>query len=148
MVCFASSFADLGFWPYVLFGVVACVGLVVIVFGGRRADLERRQRFHDRADLSIVDFVQACHTSRPIDFERASELLDCVAESLGISRGKLRPTDRIDVELAPVSGWELDDGVTLRIDLYMKRWQQRTGKELPSGLATIGDLVAACCGVE
>ncbi len=43
------------------------------------------------------------------DVEHAYSL---IADATGVPAGELRPTDRFDRELKPMSGWELDDSLS------------------------------------
>jgi hypothetical protein len=88
---------------------------------GRRADDVRRSRLADREDISVEEFKRRYYAAEKIEAPQLGVLLDEVAQALNVPRGKLRPTDRFRVELAPEKGWEADDGVGILAQLLAKR---------------------------
>lgn len=90
---------------------IAVVGLVSLLFwlGMRRERSTLADRFADRAAQDFDAFFQRHYAGR-LDRAKVEELLQHVAEELSLPAEKLLPSDRFDVELRPVNGWELDSG--------------------------------------
>ena len=111
---------SIGIQLVVLFIVIAAVS-AWLFRASRNADAVRAERFGDREDLSINEWQQRFYPDVGIDSARLGEALNDLACNLGIPAGKLRPTDKFDFELAPMSGWEPDDSVALLSSLIKRR---------------------------
>lgn len=76
---------------------------------GRRADQRRRQRLSSRESLDDAWTHYMDHEE--VSRESVDIVLKSVTKAIGVAPGKLAPTDRFGVELAPDRGWEYDDGL-------------------------------------
>lgn len=103
---------DILFQASVLVAILGIAALILFRYG-KRADDFRKARFSARDDISFDDFVGRYYKGEPLDHLRLRQALDEVARVIDVSPGRLRPTDRFDVELAPEKGWELDDGTAM-----------------------------------
>lgn len=128
-----------------LFAGIMVFSVFFIVTGGRRADLERQRRFSDRTELPLEVFIADCQGSQPLDAELVRQFLREIAESIGIPTGKLRATDRIDVELAPPKGWEIDDSIWPVLDEWEAHGRKRHGRKPEKQLTDLGEIVRWAC---
>jgi hypothetical protein len=86
------------------------IALAVLYWLGSRGARHRlARRFSNRPALDFNEFYQS-HYAGTLNRERIEELLAHVAQELSIPANKLLPSDRFDVELRPVRGWEFDSG--------------------------------------
>jgi len=69
-----------------------------------------KQLIHSRECLTPDAFYEAFYKESGIDKELVIELMEHVALELELPAGKLRPGDRLSVELAPERGNEFDSG--------------------------------------
>ena len=145
---FASSFRELGWWPLALFAVVRTVAVLVMVFGGRRADEERRKRFSGRSEITLEEFTSTCTEDKPLDHQLVSEFLQDMALAVGIPVGKLRPTDRFSGDLAPPKGWEIDDSIDPIIIRWMARGKKIHGAKPSKQLRDLNEFVCWACTRE
>ena len=76
---------------------------------------EKLKRFANREELTLDEIYLQFFASMNLPKESFLELWNEVADSLRLPRGKLRPGDRFDKELAPAKGWEYDDEIA---DVY------------------------------
>ena len=80
-------------------------GLLSLTYPKRR----RVRRFETRKDLSPHEIYIQFYKDSAISEETVNELWQDASRTLGISSGKLRPTDRLAIELGPVGGFPLVD---------------------------------------
>lgn len=91
--------------------VISTVALVAgfLLLGVRRERRTLADRFAGRVAIDFDTFFQRYYSGK-IDRLTVEELLRHVADELSLPAEKLLPSDRFDVELRPVRGWELDSG--------------------------------------
>jgi hypothetical protein len=105
----------------------------------------RRQRLKDREELPMDDIHAGYFASRGLPPELVYELWCEVADGLGVPPGILRPSDRFDLELAPVEQWDDD---LLQVQWAGERRLKRSGiKADLSEIRTLGDYVEFFCNL-
>jgi hypothetical protein len=72
---------------------------------------EKLKRLTNREELTTDEIYSHFFAGKNLPKELVLKLWNEVADSLHLPKGKLRPTDRFDKELAPVKGWEYDDDI-------------------------------------
>jgi hypothetical protein len=99
-----------------LMPVIALLG-----FETWRMIVKKRKRFADRPDLSPEESQRQFNATdlSSVDFQM---FIRQIAEATDIPQGKLRPTDRFDLELAPTKGWEFDDGLNLLPEVLQEKF--------------------------
>jgi len=80
---------------------------------------QKRARFRTRPELPL-DELERLFSTRTVTRCDLDRFLTRVERATDIPKGKLRPDDRFAVELAPVRGWEFDDGLNL-LPLVLQR---------------------------
>jgi hypothetical protein len=120
-----------------ILGVLAvAAGAALIWFFGHRADARRADRFPDRPFLEPGALWRKLYRKNEVSLESVEVALRLVSDATTIPAGKLRPTDRFAVELAPERGWEFDDGLA-EIAWYL----EAKSKGSSEGLQTVDDLI-------
>ena len=129
--------------------------LVLVVFiaitaawlyrAGRAADAKRAALFSDREELKLAEWEQRFAQGKNLDLVRLRKSLRDLAVTLDIPAGKLRPTDRFDVELAPTKGWEADDAASVLSSLIQKR--RLSGQTRALEIRTVDDYLRATAGL-
>ena len=104
-----------------IFVVLIGIAALFLYRYGKRADDQRKARFTERDELGFDDFVNLYYKDASLDQVRLRRALEEVSQAVQVPAGKLRPTDRFDVELAPPKGWELDDGTALLRQFIAKK---------------------------
>jgi hypothetical protein len=126
----------------VLLAVLIAIAAIWFYRAGGRADEARRARLTDREELSVEEFKSRYYATENIGVTQLGELLEEVARTLNVPRGKLRPTDRFAVELAPEKSWEADDGVGILARLLAKHFTLQPDAA-PQTVQTLGDYIRA-----
>lgn len=116
--------------------VLVVAGGALTWYFGKQADAKRVSRFGERASLESDQFWRDFYPRREVTLESVVEALRLVSDSTEVPPGKLRPTDRFAVELAPERGWEFDDGLA-EIAWYV----ESKSKGSSEGLETVDDLI-------
>ena len=102
----------------VAFVVTLVLAFAVYFYAQRRSNHGIRARFKGREMLKIDEVCELFCNSEVKDRNLAREIIEHVAMELSVSPSVLRPTDRFDYELAPLSGWSFDSPrSTLLLDL-------------------------------
>lgn len=124
-------------------GITVAVAILVLAAGaaliwlfGRRADAQRASRFPARALLDPGELWRDFYRESDVSLESVETALRLVSEATTVPAGKIRPTDRFAVELAPERGWEFDDGLA-EIAWYV----ESKSKGSSEGLETVDDLI-------
>lgn len=86
----------------------ACVVFVSYYFRKAR---ERRALLSKRPTLDLSTIYRENFSGNEIDEESFVTLWKGIADILEVPAGKLLPTDRFDVELAPPKGYEFNDPI-------------------------------------
>ena len=98
---------------------------------------QKIKRLGSRTMMSGSEFYERNYASAGLPRELVLELLDGLGNALEVPPGLLRPSDRFQVELAPLKGWgAMDD----RLDLYdlMTRVEKKYDIKLrPSEIETV-----------
>jgi hypothetical protein len=131
----------------VVCGAVVLGSFVALWFGYRGATRKRRLRFQDRPDMSKEEFFSTYYADSGIAKETVFEVLTEIANAIEIPATKIRPADRFDAELAPVKGWEYDDGLA---DVYwfVESKTKKAGLSGPTQLHTVDDLIRYIARLE
>lgn len=92
-------------------GFLAFVAIVtLLLYATRQMRRSKLRRFRDRKSLDDHQLMQL-FVPRRLSYQQFTRFLVVVERASEIPRGLMRPTDRFDTELAPVQGWEFDDGL-------------------------------------
>ncbi|OGL47350.1 MAG: hypothetical protein A2W05_00965 [Candidatus Schekmanbacteria bacterium RBG_16_38_10] len=124
----------------VIFGVVILGSLAGLWLATRNVKRKRRLPFQDRPDMSEEEFFVTYYRDASITKETICHVLKVVANATEIPATKIRPSDRFDRELAPVRGWEFDDGLA-EISWFAKSKMKKAGVREPTQLHTVDDLI-------
>lgn len=129
----------------VIGGLVVVGAILAWNFIPRRRRLER---FSLRENLSLDSIYNQFFAANHLPKGLVLELWNEVASPLHLPPGKLRPTDRFDKELAPVEGWEFDDG-TVEVHWLAQHRLKKYGVNVNiPGLQTLRDYVEFFCKLE
>ena len=131
----------------IVIAAIAVAFLVGLVWVGMRR--ERRilsERFSDRQSLDFETYYQR-YCPGKLDRIRTEEILRHVAEELSIPMDKLLPSDRFDVELKPLRGWEFDSGKGILM-IELQNIAPSKGKSIDiEKIVTLSDYLAAMAEV-
>ena len=130
-----------------IFAGVMLGSLVVWWLAERNAKQKRRIPFQNRPDMSEEEFVFTYYRNTAIPKETISDVLKVVANATEIPASKIRPSDRFDRELAPVRGWEFDDGIA-EISWFAKSKIKKAGVHEPVQVDTVDDLIRYIARLE
>lgn len=97
---------------------------------------------HARECLSPQDFFNIYYKESGLDKVLVVELLEHVAQELGLPVEKLRPGDRFSVELAPRCGNEWDSGYGILL-YELKRLAKKRGRSVQGKIDSIDDYLRA-----
>jgi hypothetical protein len=111
--------------PWMAIGLVL-VFLPMLLLAGRRMVRKKRSRFQDRADMSEDEFFATYYGDSGVARGVVSEVIQVVANATDIPSTKIRPSDRFDVELAPMPGWEFDDGLA-EVSWFIRARMKKAG---------------------
>jgi len=120
--------------------LVAAAG-VVFALELRRLP-KKRARFADRESVPVLTIFDRYYADRGIDQPTFSRLWTRVAEILRLDATRLRPTDRLDLELAPVKGYLAEDEVVALRAFFAEKCQL-LGMTEPPRVNTLDELVRA-----
>jgi len=124
--------------------VAASVCLSAIGYGIWKEVLRRsrrRERIAERESLSEADIYDRFYRKTGLSRAAVLKYWNEVARWLRMPAGKLRPSDRFDVELAPVKGAELDDEIEELSD-YLEEEKTQLGINADlAQLKTLDDLI-------
>jgi hypothetical protein len=134
--------------PALLGGVVAGLAVVAgVLIWNRVPHRQKLKRFEGRSDLSLDQIYDDFFADKKLPKELACELWNEVSALLHVPRGKLRPTDRFDQELAAPTGWEYDDDI-VEIQWAAERRLKQSGTQADfSQIKTVADYVEFFCNV-
>lgn len=126
----------------------ACVSLISMgcaLFWTGVSPRTRRDNFRARVPLTPEEMRAHYYVARAVSVEAIHAALHEIGSCLHVPPGQLRPSDRFDVELAPVKGWDWDDGMPLLMRLARRRLEHcgRSGDDI-AGIATVDDYVRLC----
>ena len=103
--------------------------------------IEREARFAGRLDLSPHQIYEQFYAESGYDEKDVIYLWDLIAHHLGLNARKLRPTDRFDSELSPVTGYELLDEIEdLTVFVRLEAEKRKTVFK-PSELQSVDDVI-------
>lgn len=128
-------------------------GILVFILGAsagvwtlREGAKRRRVRFANREVLSMDAIYERFFGSKGLPKEAVVELWNEVARPLGIDPGRLRPTDRFDMELSPVEEW--DDDI-VEVHWAAERRLKKMGLKVDSTeVRTLGDYIEFFCRLQ
>jgi hypothetical protein len=124
---------------------VAVVGFLIvaagvaILFESRRLP-KKRARFLDRASTPPSEIFTTYYKNQGVAESRFQELWSDAARILKLDPTRLRPSDRFNVELAPVKGHLAEDEL-VDLEEYYSAECKRMGLPSPPRLQTLGDLI-------
>ena len=110
---------------------------------------DRLKRLGEREFLSMDDFCSRFYSGEGLPRERILEVLKDLSEALEIPAGKLRPSDRFLVELAPLKKtWGSVDDTDFSLMLLTKRLKKKHGVPIDMKMVkTIDDYIRAACSL-
>jgi hypothetical protein len=123
--------------------LVVVVSIAAAWVWGSYSGRARRQALQARPDLRIEELHRQFYSDSPITPSALTLALDEIALALDVPRGKLRPSDRFDRELAATPGWEADDDLGVLNELVVKRLGDRAEK-----VQTVDDYIRLTAGLE
>lgn len=100
----------------------------------------RLERFAGRPDMNESDFFRTYYEGTGVRRETVSEVLRETAASLRVPSTRLRPTDRREVELGPVKGWEWDDDIA-GVDWFLEDKERDAGIEEGETVETLDHMI-------
>jgi len=98
-----------GFAPVIAFLAISVALAIMTAIMVRK----KRSPFVNRQDYAPHDLWRMFFSEFPLPERDVIAILREVSSATDIPLGKLRPRDRFEVELAPLRGWEFDDGLLL-----------------------------------
>jgi len=101
----------------------------------------KMSRFADRDDLSLHQIYHSHFSETGVPEKRFVELWTELSRVLEIPAGKLRPSDRFDVELSPPKGFEFNDQIN-DVKYLIGKYCERTGAS-PTSIKTVSDYLIA-----
>lgn len=102
---------------------------------------QKQSRFNDRESLASEEIFERFYSSSGLPKDNVIRLWLCVAETLKLDAGKLRPTDSFDVELSPVDGFPTPDELNDLTDFYKSEWNKLGGVGDPPKIATLDEFI-------
>jgi hypothetical protein len=110
---------------------------------------DRVKHLGERQLLSMDDFCSQFYPGDNLPKERILDVLKNLSEALEIPAGKLRPSDRFLVELAPLKNtWGSVDDTDFSLILLTERLQKRDGVRIDmKTVKTIDDYIRAACSL-
>jgi hypothetical protein len=122
--------------------VLVAVSVLIAAYAlESRRIAEKQNRFKLRKNKSLNEIYSEYFCEQQIDRERFERLWLQVSKVLRLDPLKLLPTDRFDVELAPVKGFLTEDELADLEDLYKENVRNQRGVEPVKVPETLGDLV-------
>jgi hypothetical protein len=129
----------------VLAAVLIGIAVLAVLLWEIIPDRRRLERFADRENLSLEALYGQYFAQSKLPKRLVFELWNEIAELLRVPPGKLRPSDRFDIELAPVKGWEFDDN-TIEVHWAAQRRLKRLGADADiTEIQTLRDYVEFFC---
>jgi hypothetical protein len=125
------------------------LGKKLIQFISGPLQKDRVKRLGERDLLSMDDFCSRFYSGEDLPRERILDVLRDLSEALEIPAGKLRPSDRFLVELAPLkSTWGSMDDTDFSVMLLTKRLEKKYGVPIDmKTIKTIDDYIRAACSL-
>lgn len=120
----------------VLAGVI---GVLVVAFYFRKAHKARDDRFANRAERSMHEIFESHFSNCGVAEGRFVELWKELADILEVPAGKILPSDRFQIELAPPKGFEFNDQINDVMYMIGKRCQ-RAGFD-PRSINSVRDYI-------
>src|SRR5208283_2362757 len=102
---------------------------------------EKLKRLQNREEFTSDEIYSRFFADKHLPKGLVLELWNEVADSLRLPKGKLRPSDRFDEELAPVKGWEYDDDIVEVTWAAQHRIKESGATFDLSKIQTLGDYV-------
>lgn len=131
----------MGLVGLIALGVCVVVALVWSVFSRRRF----RGLMSARREIPFDSIFTEYYAPVGIDCDEARSVWDGIARALNVPAGKLRPTDRFGVELAPDAGWGYDDCLGLVEDALREAAARKQVIVDLKSLSTVDDCIKALC---
>lgn len=128
----------------VSFIAVLCFSCVALFLVQRRVLRVKLSRFAGRATMSPHDLFTTFYEGLGFSEEDVVRILRQVASATEVPIGRLRPQDRFDHELAPVKGWEFDDGLAEITWLVGTEARKARDPRAPQ-IDTLDDLIRYVC---
>jgi len=94
-----------------IFALLFIFALIGLWLGMKWARMRRVFRFQSRDNLADADWFNCFYANSGLSEKEVMKTLHFVSDALEIPSGLLRPSDRFKIELAPIVGWEYDDGM-------------------------------------
>lgn len=125
---------------------MAGFGVLAVIGGGwfwaAHTSRSARKLFRTRPELTMQEIFAEFYSDSSLASRDVESAFQEIGKVLGVPPGKLRPSDRFSGELAPRTGWEYDDGVSIlssRAERILAA-QGRTGDSLKD-IQTVDDYV-------
>ena len=111
---------------------------------------DRVKHLGERQLLSMDDFCSQFYSGEELPRERILDVLKDLSEALEIPAGKLRPSDRFLIELAPLKNtWGSVDDTDFSLMLLTKRLEKQCGVPIDmKTVKTIDDYIRAACSLQ
>ncbi|MHB8734772.1 MAG: hypothetical protein ACYC6M_05655 [Terriglobales bacterium] len=119
------------------------------VAGTASLQKDRVKRLGERELLSTDDFCSRFYSGEDLPRERILDVLKDLSEALEIPAGKLRPSDRFLVELAPLkSTWGPVDDTDFSVMVLTNLLERKYGVRIEmKTIKTIDDYIRAACSL-
>jgi hypothetical protein len=127
----------------IITGIVVCLAAAWVWTKKEHNTIQ--ERFKDRIEIPPIDQLRSTFNSKDLDVERALAVWEKIAGNLQVSPGKLRLTDRFDIELAPSIGWEFDSTLADLNQQLTSLVDRKKSVNLAS-IKTIKDYLTLLCG--
>lgn len=131
--------------PGLLFGVIAAVVVIIYFNKGSKLKLDR---FKDREELSLDTIYDNFFKEKNVNKEVVVCLWNELAGVLELPKGKLRPTDSFDNELAPAKGYEFDDQIAAVPALVKRKFKAAGIEPNLDQIKTIYDYIMILAPIE
>jgi hypothetical protein len=109
---------------------------------------EKLKRLRNREEFTSDEIYSRFFADKNLPKGLVLGVWNEVADSLRLPKGKLRPSDRFDKELAPVKGWEYDDDIVEVIWAAQHQIKESGATFDLSKIQTLGDYVEFFCRLE
>lgn len=128
----------------------AVIGILlwVVFYSNRYISNQKVARVKHRTPMTPDEFYDTFYAQTALPKDVVLQLLKEVANAIEIPATLLRPQDRFEVELRPVKGWEVGDGIT---DLtYWLEWREKKYAVTldPAKIRTLDDYIKIVGPVE
>jgi hypothetical protein len=121
--------------------VIGAAGAVAVGLYFRTARKAKVDRLAGRPEQTVHQIYQSFFSDTAIPEKRVAELWEELARVLELPAGKLLPTDRFEVELAPPKGYEFDDPIK-DVKYLISKYSLRGGVK-PEAIQTVRDYIVS-----